>query len=81
VRWIGTVIREIFDLFVDDSSFAIAILIWLGAFWLFVPRFALPSWLKGVILFAGLSAILVESTLRRAKSRNLTRSGKKQRAE
>ena len=29
MRWIGTIAREVFGLFVDDGSFAIAILVWL----------------------------------------------------
>jgi hypothetical protein len=65
--WIKTIAAEIYGLFVDDGSFALAILAWLLAAWLLLPRLGLPSALGGPILFAGLAAILVESALRRAR--------------
>jgi hypothetical protein len=67
MSWIRTVLREIFGLFVDDGSFAVAIILWLALVWLVVPRLALPSGLGGLVLFAGLVAILFESVLRRAR--------------
>jgi hypothetical protein len=33
MSWIKTVLREVFGLFVDDGSFAIAILAWLLLVW------------------------------------------------
>jgi FtsH-binding integral membrane protein len=65
--WIRTVLREIFGLFVDDGSFAVAIILWLALVWLVVPRLALPSGWGGLVLFAGLILILFESVLRRAR--------------
>jgi hypothetical protein len=65
MRWLRMALGELFSLFVDDGNFAIAIVVWLGIAWLLLPRLATP-W-SGVILFAGLAAILVESALRRAR--------------
>lgn len=67
MRWIGTVLREIFGLFVDDGSFAVAILVWLAVVWLVLPRLAVPAVWVGPVLFAGLALILVESATRRAR--------------
>jgi hypothetical protein len=59
--------REILGLFVDDSSFACAILSWLLLAWLIVTRWpALGRW-SGILLFAGLALILIESTARSAR--------------
>ena len=57
---------EFIGLFVDDGSFAVAILGWLAVGWLVPPR--LPPAVAPVILFAGLAAILVESTVRRSRA-------------
>jgi hypothetical protein len=66
MRWLQTILGEILGLFVDDISFALAIIIWLGIIRLGLPRFNLPAVWNGVILFAGLATILAESALRRA---------------
>jgi hypothetical protein len=75
MNWIRTVSREIFGLFVDDLWFTLSILIWLGMVWLGVveaPRLHSPfaHWLPALMLFAGLAVILLESTLRFARSRS-----------
>ena len=67
MRWLRTIWRELFGLFVDDASFAVAILAWVGAVWLLLPHLGLPRAAQGPILFAGLAAILVESAVRRAR--------------
>ncbi len=67
MRWIRTVCAELFGLFVDDGSFAVAILVWLLVVWQGVPRLGLPGVAGGPILFAGLVAILLESAVRRAR--------------
>lgn len=33
MRWIKAIAGELFGLFVDDGSFAIAIIVWLGMTW------------------------------------------------
>lgn len=67
MQWIRTILSEIYGLFVDDGSFAIAILIWLTLYWLLVPRIGTLHGVMGPILFVGLAAILVESATRRAR--------------
>lgn len=61
--WIKSVAREVYGLFVDDVSFAVAIVVWLA-----IAGVALPHtrW-AGPVLFAGLAGILVESVLRFAR--------------
>ena len=76
MRWFKTIFREIFGLFVDDGSFAIAILVWLGVVWRLLPRLGVFSRWNGLILFAGLGLILVESALRYTRKRGQTGLGK-----
>lgn len=76
MRWIRTTLREIFGLFVEDGSFAIAILAWLGIVWLLVPHLGIVSPWSGVILFVGLASILVENALRYAARSGRTKSRK-----
>lgn len=61
-----TVCSEFIGLFVDDGSLAIAVLAWLAAACLLLPRLPLPPAWPPVILFLGLALILVESALRRS---------------
>ena len=64
---VRTIFREIFGLFVDDGFFALSILIWLGLTALLLPHLGwVPRW-SGGILFGGLSAILVWSSIRYAR--------------
>jgi hypothetical protein len=65
--WLRSIAREILGLFVDDGSFAIAILVWLGAV-VFVLKHAVAhtEWLS-IALFGGLTLILIESVLRFAR--------------
>jgi hypothetical protein len=76
MQWFRTIFREIFGLFVDDGSFAIAILVWLGVMWRLLPRLGVFSRWNGLILFAGLGLILVESAMRYARKRGQTGLGK-----
>jgi hypothetical protein len=66
MRWIKTVVCEVWGLFVDDIRFAIAILVWLAIVAFAFTRTGLPSNLGGPILFLGLAVILFESALRKA---------------
>lgn len=61
-------LREVFGLFVDDGSLAITMLVRLALLWL-LPQLSVSLVWHGVILFAGLLAILLESALRRARQR------------
>ena len=67
MTWLKTIWSEFIGLFVDDGSLAVAVLAWLATAWLLLPKLPLPPALPPAILFAGLSLILVESALRRAR--------------
>jgi hypothetical protein len=67
MNWLRTIFREIFGLFVDDGSFALLILVWLGLTALLLPYLGwVPRW-RGLILFVGLAAILMGSAIRYAR--------------
>lgn len=67
MAWVKTILTEIFGLFVDDGSFAIAIVAWIAAMWFVSLRVPdLVQW-DGVLFFCGLALILVESVIRRAR--------------
>lgn len=67
--WIKTVWVEFIGLFVDDESFAVAVLVWLAVCWLILPQVGLPSVWPPALLFAGLILILAESAMRHARPR------------
>jgi hypothetical protein len=67
MNWLKTILREIFGLFVDDASFALAILLWLVVVRTLTPHMGIPARWSGIILFTGLALILAESTTRYAK--------------
>jgi len=66
MRWLKAIVAELFGLFVD-GAFALAIIVWLGAVRLVLPRLNVPTAWGGIILFAGLALILVESATRRSR--------------
>ncbi|WP_321969173.1 hypothetical protein [Paraburkholderia tropica] len=67
MQWLRTVFGELWGLFVDDSAFALAIVIWLVVCRFAPPLVHLPQATRGPILFAGLAIILAESALRRSR--------------
>ena len=76
MRWLRTILRELFGLFVDDGRFAIAIIVWLVMAGLLLPRLGLAAGLEGLVLFAGLAGILFGSAFRKARALPLTRRAK-----
>ncbi len=67
MKLVELIAREVFGLFVDDGTFAVAILAWLALAGLGAPRLGIaPAW-QGFILFAGLAVLLVASVVRRAR--------------
>jgi hypothetical protein len=64
MRWLKSIAREIYGLFVDDGSFAGGILVWVALAVAAFPRVALEARWAGPALFAGLALILIESVLR-----------------
>jgi hypothetical protein len=65
MRWLRSIVREIVELFVDDGSFAVAILVWLVVV-LLGRMVAEGRWL-GCVFFGGLAVVLIESVLRFAR--------------
>lgn len=66
MRRVRTVLGEVFGLLVDDGRLAAATVAWLLLAWLALPHLGVGGTWAGLILFAGLAAILLESVIRRA---------------
>lgn len=64
MRWIRTVLHELWGLFVEDGRFALSILVWVAAVVVVLPHFAWGRRCGGILLFAGLPALLAESVFR-----------------
>lgn len=58
---------EVFGLFIDDGSLAIAILILVGIVAVIALGGAAPAWVSGGLLFIGCVLVLVENVARRAR--------------
>ncbi len=69
MHWLTKMVREFLALFVEDGSFAAAILLWLGAVWLIFPRAGVPMRLRGPMLLGGLGLILIGSVMRYTSGR------------
>ncbi|MBS0231859.1 MAG: hypothetical protein JSR99_00035 [Proteobacteria bacterium] len=67
MQWLRSIFNELFGLFVDDGSFAIAIVVWLLITWFLSAHILTDSKWTGLVLFGGLAAILVESARRGAR--------------
>ncbi len=63
MTWVGAVLAEIRGLFVGD-----AVIAWLAAVGLLATS-GMPSPLLCIALFAGLAALLLHSTMKRARQR------------
>jgi hypothetical protein len=68
MRWLRSIVREVYGLFVDDGSLAAAILVWIVVVVVALPRVAPAARWSGPALFAGLAIILIESVLRFARA-------------
>ncbi|HTW29719.1 MAG TPA: hypothetical protein VME92_21525 [Acetobacteraceae bacterium] len=66
MSWLRSTAGEVLGLFVDDTGFALAILVWLAAAWLGLPWLHLPPAAPPAILFGGLALILADSAVRGA---------------
>jgi hypothetical protein len=66
---IANIGKELFGLFVDDGSLALAILAWIGVIAATKSWLGLDGPLAGGALFVGLVAILLENVFRRAAAR------------
>lgn len=66
MRWLRSILAELWGLFVDDGRYALTIVTWLLLSWLLLPLLHVGGGWNGIILFAGLLLILLESALRSA---------------
>jgi hypothetical protein len=69
MRWLRSIAREVIGLFVDDGNFAVAILVWLVVAVVALPHLTTHARWTGLVLFAGLALVLVESVLRFSRRR------------
>jgi hypothetical protein len=67
MRWIGTALRELIALFVDDGSFAAALLAWLAGAVICLRFFDVPPAAEGIILALGFACLLAENVERTAR--------------
>lgn len=67
MQWMRSVAREMWGLFVDDGSFAAAIVVWLTVVLLGFRQHPWGARWGGVALFAGLGFVLIENVLRYAR--------------
>jgi hypothetical protein len=58
-----TALREVYGLFVEDGSYALAIILWLLCAAFVLPFLPYPSW-RAPLLFLGLILILLENVAR-----------------
>lgn len=68
MRWLKSTVREIYGLFVEDGSFAVALLAWMIAAGIALRFLRAGHW-GGPALFVGLVVVLAENTLRASRSR------------
>jgi hypothetical protein len=63
---IVTALKELFGLFVEDGSYAVAIIAWLLIAALVLPHIGASEW-RAPLLLAGLLLVMCENVLRSAK--------------
>ena len=63
MRWLQSIMREIAGLFVDDRSFAAALLLWMVGGTVALRLLHAAHW-GGPLLAVGFAVVLVESVLR-----------------
>ncbi len=66
MRWLRSIMREVYGLFVDDGSLAAALLVWIV---IAVTGLTLlhAGHRGGPVFFAGLAVVLVENVLRASR--------------
>ena len=69
MSFLSSVVAELFGMFVDDGSLAIAILVWVTVIAALQASALLAPAIVGILLFLGLAVLLVENVLRRARAR------------
>jgi hypothetical protein len=67
MRALVTAVQEVYGLFVEDGSYAIAIICWLAVVGFLFPHIPGSASWRGPVFFAGMGAIMIESVVRAAK--------------
>jgi hypothetical protein len=60
---------EFFAIFVDDGSFAVALILWSALAWYLLPDLSINAGWDGLILFLGYLLIIAENLYRTARRR------------
>jgi hypothetical protein len=68
-----TIFKELWGLFVDDGSLALALIAWVAICAFGLPRLPVPPVWDGPLLFTGCVFILVFAVLRTARGRSEAR--------
>lgn len=63
---LGTAVKELWGLFVEDGSYAVAIVVWLLLCAFVLPHLGAASW-RAPLLLIGLLFILLENVARSAR--------------
>ncbi len=69
MSWMRGIFREVYGLFVDDGAFALTILAWVALTAIAIRAVGTGKSWGGILLAAGLLAILAASALRFAQAR------------
>lgn len=72
MRIIGTIVRELWGLFVDDGALAVALVVWCAVAGFGLPRSGLADPWQGPTLFLGCLVILIVNVWMSARARGLT---------
>jgi hypothetical protein len=67
MNWLRRALAELWGLFVEDGSFASALIVWILAAIFLFPHYLPRRW-AGAIFFAGVAAILVENAARTGRN-------------
>jgi hypothetical protein len=67
MNWIVQALKELWGLFVEDGSYAIALVAW-TAIAAFLLALIVPDLWRGPCLFAGLIFVLIENVTRSARN-------------
>jgi len=66
---VAAILKELWGLFVDDGSLALALVGWVAICAFGLPRLPIPVLWHGPLLFAGCVVVLVLTVLRAARGR------------
>lgn len=69
MKVILTALQEIYGLFVEDGSYAVAIVVWLLIVGCVFPHIPGGGTWRGPVFFAGMAALLLENVVRSARAK------------